>query len=216
VVNAVNQPKRTRREQAAATRERMIRAAIDVFTEAGYGGARMGDIADRAGVAVQTVYFTFHTKAELLQACFDFAVLGPERLPPMEQPFFADLLAARSGRAAIAAFVRGNTAILARSAAIKEVAESAQHEPEAAAVVAHGERLRREGLAQVVGLIADRFGLRTRLDVDDATDLLLMLSSSATYLTLRRYGWSDDKYIKWLTDALARQLLVGPGRGTER
>ena len=216
MVNAVNQPKRTRREQAAATRERMIRAAIDVFTEAGYGGARMGDIADRAGVAVQTVYFTFHTKAELLQACFDFAVLGPERLPPMEQPFFADLLAARSGRAAIAAFVRGNTAILARSAAIKEVAESAPHEPEAAAVVAHGERLRREGLAQVVGLIADRFGLRTRLDVDDATDLLLMLSSSATYLTLRRYGWSDDKYIKWLTDALARQLLARPGRGTER
>ena len=113
----------------------MIRAAIEVFTEAGYVGARMSDIADRAGVAVQTVYFTFHTKAELLQACFDFAVLGPERLPPMEQPFFADFLAARSGRAALAAFVHGNTAILRRSAAIKEVAESAPHEPDAAAVV---------------------------------------------------------------------------------
>ena len=129
----------------------MIRAAIEVFTEAGYVGARMGDIADRAGVAVQTVYFTFHTKAELLQACFDFAVLGPERLPPMEQSFFAELLAARSGRAALAAFVRGNTEILARAAAIKEVAESAPHEPDAAAVVARSERLRREGLAQIVG-----------------------------------------------------------------
>jgi AcrR family transcriptional regulator len=216
VAEAVNPPKRTRREQAAATRERMIRAAIEVFSEAGYMGARMGVIATRAGVAVQTVYFTFHTKAELLQACFEHAVLGPERLPPMEQPFFADLVAARSGRAALAAFVDGNTAILARAAVIKEVAESAPHEPDAAAVVADSERLRREGLGQIVAMIADRWGLRAELNVEDATDLLLMLSSSATYLTMRRYGWSDEKYAAWLTDTLARQLLARPGRRRER
>ena len=174
----------------------MIRAAIEVFTEAGYVGARMSDIADRADVAVQTVYFTFHTKAELLQACFDFAVLGPDQLPPMEQPFFADFLAARSGRTALAAFVRGNTAILRRSAAIKEVAESAPHEPDAAAVVEHSERLRRDGLAQIVALVTDRFGLRAGLAGDDATDLLLMLTSSGTYLTLQRYGWSEEKYMR--------------------
>lgn len=207
----VNGAKRTRREQAAATRERIIRAAMEVFTEAGYSGSRMSDIADRASVAVQTVYFVFHTKAELLQACFDFAVLGPERLPPTEQQFFADLLAARSGRAALAAFVRGNTEILRRAAAIKEVAESASHEPDAGAVVAHSERLRRAGMAQIVGLLADRFGLRAGLSTDDAVDLLLMLTSSATFLTLRRYGWSEEKYADWLTDTLARQLLAGPG-----
>ena len=195
----------------------MIRAAIEVFTEAGYVGARMSDIADRAGVAVQTVYFTFHTKAELLQASFDFAVLGPEQLVPMEQPFFADFLAARSGRTALAAFVRGNTAILGRSAAIKEVAESASHEPEPAAVVERSELLRREGLAQIIVLLTDRFGLRAGLTGDDATDLLLMLTSSATFLTLQRYGWSEEKYVEWLTDTLARQLLAQPGRrGTER
>jgi hypothetical protein len=135
----------------------------------------------------------------------------------MQQPFFADFLAARSGRKALDAFVRGNTAILGRSAAIKEVAESAPHEPDAAAVVAHGERLRREGLAQVVDLLDERFGLRAGMAGDDATDLLLMLTSSGTYLTLQRYGWSDEKYVQWLTDALARQLLARPGRlGSER
>jgi AcrR family transcriptional regulator len=30
----------------------------------------MTDIAAEAGVAVRTVYFTFYTKAELLQACY--------------------------------------------------------------------------------------------------------------------------------------------------
>ncbi len=67
---------------------RIIEAASDVFAGAGYVGARMADIADRAGVAVQTVYFTFHTKAELLTACCDHAVLDPERLPPSQQAFW--------------------------------------------------------------------------------------------------------------------------------
>ena len=75
--------------KALATRERIVRAAIDVFAEAGFVGARMNDIAARAGVAVQTVYFVFHTKAELLSACFDYAVLGPERLPPPQQAFWS-------------------------------------------------------------------------------------------------------------------------------
>jgi AcrR family transcriptional regulator len=211
-MSPVNSPRRTRREQAAATRERMIRAAIEVFTEEGYVGARMSDIAARAGVAVQTVYFTFHTKGELLQACFDHAVLGPDRLPPEEQAFYTELLNARSGRAALAQFVAGNTAILERSAAIKEVAESAGHEPDAVAVVERSEQLRREGLARIVGLLAERFGLREGLDAATGTDLLLMLSSSSTYLTLRRYGWTDEQYTEWLTDTLARQLLARPGR----
>ena len=211
-MSPVNTPKRTRREQAAATRERMIRAATEVFTEAGYVGARMNDIATRAGVAVQTVYFTFHTKGELLQACFDHAVLGPDWLPPEEQGFYADLLAARSGRAAVAHFVAGNTAILARSAAIKEVAESAGHEPDAQAVVAHSESLRREGLGRIVALLAEKFGLREGLDEATGTDLLMMLSSSSPYLTLRGYGWSEEQYTDWLTDTLAKQLLARPGR----
>lgn len=213
VMTLVNTPKRTRREHAAATRERMIRAAIEVFTEAGYVGGRMGDIAARAGVAVQTVYFTFHTKGELLQACFDHAVLGPDTLPPEEQAFYDEILAARTGRSALAAFVRGNTAINERSATIKEVAESVPHEPEAAAVVARSEQLRREGLSRIVALLADRFGLRDSVDVQTGTDLLLVLSSSTTYLALRRYGWSDERYAEWLTDTLARQLLARPGRG---
>jgi AcrR family transcriptional regulator len=211
-VSPVNPARHTRRERAAATRERIINAATAVFAEAGYVGARMTDIAATAGVAVQTVYFTFHTKAELLKACFDHAVLGPERLPPTEQDFWADVAAARSGRDAIHAFVRGNTAILSRVAAVDEVAKAARHEPDAAAVVARSEQLRREGYGEAVTLLAERFGLRDGLDVVAATDLLLMFGSSATYLTLRRYGWSEDEYATWLGETLARQLLARPGR----
>jgi AcrR family transcriptional regulator len=214
VVSRVNPTKPSRREKAVATRQRIVEAAIDVFADAGFVGARMNDIAARAGVAVQTVYFTFHTKAELLKACFDHAVLGPERLPPAQQAFWTEMATARSGRAAVAAFVRGNTAILARVAAVDEVARSVPHEPDAAEVVANSARLRREGYRDAVAILADRFGLRAGLDVDTATDLLLMFGSSATYLTLRRYGWSEEAFVAWSTDTIAKQLLRPARRGS--
>jgi AcrR family transcriptional regulator len=36
----------------------------------------MAQIAEAAGVAVQKVYFAFHTKAALLSRAYDFAVMG--------------------------------------------------------------------------------------------------------------------------------------------
>src|SRR5215469_3584362 len=79
---AVNPDRASRRDRARATRLRVIHAAQKVFTSHGYAGARMTDIAADAGVAVQTVYFTFHTKAELLQACYELAVLGEDDPTP--------------------------------------------------------------------------------------------------------------------------------------
>src|SRR6187401_3225177 len=73
----------SRRDRARATRLRIAKAAYTLFCERGYDGTTMADIADAAGVAVQTVYFTFHTKGELLSRAYDFAVLGEgEPVPP--------------------------------------------------------------------------------------------------------------------------------------
>lgn len=36
----------------------------------------MAHVAERSGVAVQTMYFVFHTKAELLSRAHHFAVMG--------------------------------------------------------------------------------------------------------------------------------------------
>jgi AcrR family transcriptional regulator len=211
-MGTVKIPGVTRREKAAATRERMLRAAIEVFAEEGYVGARMTDIASRAGVAVQTVYFVFHTKPELLQECFHYAVLGPDRLVPPEQPLLREVLTARSGRAALRSFVAGNTAIVERVATTDEVARAALHEPEAVAVVAASERLRRNGYRDLLAAIAERFPLRPGLDLDEATDILLMYGGSATYLSLVRAGWDRERFEEWLADTLARTLLARPGQ----
>jgi AcrR family transcriptional regulator len=204
----------SRRDRARATRLRMIHAAQKVFTGHGYAGARMIDIAADAGVAVQTVYFTFHTKAELLQACYELAVLGDDDpRPPPAQPWYAAMLEAADGRAAIRRFAEGNSAIVARVALLDDVVRSAAHEPDAAQVRAHNERLRRDGYTRIVGHLADRFGLPAGLDPAGAVDILLTLAGPATYRSLvADYGWPHDRFVNWLATTLSQQLLA-PGAG---
>jgi AcrR family transcriptional regulator len=190
----------------------MIHAAQKVFTGHGYVGARMTDIAAEAGVAVQTVYFTFHTKAELLQACYELAVLGEDDpRPPPDQPWYSALLEATDGRAAIRLFAEGTSAIAARVALLDDVVRSAAHEPDAAQVRAHNEQLRREGYARVAGHLAGRFGLPAGLNPADAVDIMLTLVGPATYRSLvADYGWPHDRFVAWLAATLSQQLLPDP------
>jgi len=51
---------------AAETRERLLRAAADVFAERGYDGTRVADIAAAAGVSNGALYAHFASKADLL------------------------------------------------------------------------------------------------------------------------------------------------------
>ncbi len=187
----------------------MIHAAHKVFIERGYSGASMAEIAKTAGVAVQTVYFTFHTKGELLSACYDSAVLGEEEpLPPPQQPWHARMMAARSGRLALRAFAEGNSTIVRRVGLLDDVVRSALHEPDVAAVRANSERLRRAGYANVVAHLRARFGLQRGLDDTTATDLLLAFGGAGLYRSLvLDYGWEHERYVAWLGETLASQLL---------
>jgi AcrR family transcriptional regulator len=206
----VNNIRPSRRDRARATRLRMIYAAQRVFITRGYAGARMIDIAAEAGVAVQTVYFTFHTKAELLQACYELAVLGQDDpRPPPGQPWYAAMLGARDGKAAIRRFAEGFSAIAARVALLDDVVRSAAHEPEAVHVRAHNEQLRRDGYARIVAHLADRFGLPSGLDPAEAVDILLTLGGPATYRSLViDHGWPHDRFVDWLATTLSQQLLA--------
>jgi AcrR family transcriptional regulator len=73
---------------ATETRERLLRAAADVFAERGYDGTRVADIAAAAGVSNGALYAHFGSKAELLVAA----------LRAHGRRLLAELLAADPGR----------------------------------------------------------------------------------------------------------------------
>jgi AcrR family transcriptional regulator len=54
-------------EQAAATRLRVLDAAIDLLQEADSGEVAIPDVAERAGVSVRTAYRAFPTREDLLE-----------------------------------------------------------------------------------------------------------------------------------------------------
>jgi AcrR family transcriptional regulator len=204
-----------RKAQAVATADRMISSAQSLFVERGYTGTRMSDVAKAAGVAVQTVYFRFHTKAELLQACYARAVLGaPDPTVPMEQPELVAVFSAPTGLEALRHFARGNGAIVSRVGQLDDVIRSALHEPDAVEVRRHSEQLRREGMTTFAQHVADRFGLRAGRSVSDSVDLLMAFGGAALYRALVvECGWTQDKYDDWLATTLADQLL--PDRSPE-
>ncbi len=57
-------------EVAAGTRERLLHAARELVDEAGYGGASVAAMADRAGLATGTLYRHFASKEELFVELF--------------------------------------------------------------------------------------------------------------------------------------------------
>ena len=85
----------------------MLAGAYELFCELGFRATTMDAIAQRAGVAVQTLYFTFRTKDALLQAVHDWTVLGNDATPPPMQPWYLAAAAEPDARKSVALIVSG-------------------------------------------------------------------------------------------------------------
>ncbi len=79
-----------RAEQAAATRDRIVNAAIELLQRGDSGDVSMNDVAEQAGVAVRTVYRAFPTRDDLFDGVLETikqhfaAAAGPHPRSPDE------------------------------------------------------------------------------------------------------------------------------------
>lgn len=67
-------PPKPRRRDPKGTRERLVRAALELFTTQGYHASTTPQIARRAGVAEGTIYRHFESKEQLLNDIYRAAV----------------------------------------------------------------------------------------------------------------------------------------------
>jgi AcrR family transcriptional regulator len=65
------QQRSTTDEAKGAKRQRLLNAAVAVFSQQGFHAAKMQDIADEAGIGKGTIYEYFRTKDELFLAVYD-------------------------------------------------------------------------------------------------------------------------------------------------
>lgn len=199
-----------RKERAARTRSNVLRAADLEFAANGYQGTTMAAIAQRAGVAVQTVYFVFHTKAQLISDLVGAAVLGVESpTPPQESEWYRAAVAAPDGTAAVAAFVRGSAEIYRRaSSAVETLRIAAPTDGDVRAAYETAEGLRIQSVSEFLSIVVDKTTLAPGLAFDDARDVMATLYGPRNYIAfVRDLGWGHDRYIEWVAGALPRLLF---------
>jgi AcrR family transcriptional regulator len=200
------------REQAARlTRRVIVEAARTLFISRGYSATTMRAIADEAGVAWQTVYAAFGTKAALLSEVWDVAVVGDdEQVPVAEREVSLTAMAEPDARDVLRGFAAFVVPSVSRVAPVMAVLEqAAPAHPEIAALLARVTEQKLSGMSRVALALAKRNALRTHLNVPLAADVLYAMTNPRVVAALAERGWDTEKIETWLAGALA-DLLISP------
>lgn len=201
-----------RARRAAASRTRIADAATRLFVADGYAGTPIAAIARAAGVGVQTVYYSYPTKADLLVGCLDRAVDGTDRrdgtLDLATQPWVRAVADEPDPVRRLFLHARGSAELLGRAGAVLDLVRlGAAGSPVLAAAADRDERRRRE-LHRVLVEASARDGLlRAALDVDQALDLVTLVLGPETWNALVRRGtWSGLAWTRWAHRTLLADL----------
>jgi len=167
-------------------------------------------IAEAAGVAVQTVYYVFGTKRNVLAAVLDTSVAGDvEPVPVVDRPWVERIADAPDAASALELLVAEAVAIVARTAPVFEVVRAAAADPEIAVLLADNRRNRRSDQRRLVGMLADAGHLRGDLDADTAADVFYALvNEDVFHLLVGECGWDIARFTTWLTGLLVDQLAA--------
>ena len=198
-----NSPRR--QQAAAATREAIIEAALELFACQGYARTTVAQIAEAARVAANTVYTSVGGKPQLLTAITESGTGDPD---------VAETLTAVARTSDPAEVIRltaaGTRQVNERQAtSVTVLLDSAQADPAAAEMLQVTVRYYRETLGTLAGRLED-LGAVQSPDLSRAADIFWYLfgwTSWRTLITDLRWSWDDAE--QWLAqrgiDALLRQ-----------
>jgi AcrR family transcriptional regulator len=192
-----------RAERAEVTRRRIMTAARHLFARDGYGASTLRGVAAEAGVAVQTVYSVYGSKAGILRALREGAVRQPEAEAALH-----DAMRQRSAARRLDLFARsirhrwelaGDVVAINRDASMSDPSIR----PEVEAILG----IRRNGITALARSLEVR--LRPPMDVARAAAILDALTLPEVYAELVDVqGWTPDQYEAWLATMLRSQLLA--------
>jgi AcrR family transcriptional regulator len=199
-----------RAEKARLTKRRIVSAAEELFLGQGYGATTLTEVAARAGVAVQTVYFHFANKATLLKQALDVAAVGDdEPVALLDRPWFQEMTAEPDPVRVIELWTVGSRQILERVGPLLAVVRGALGtDPDLAAQWDLNQGQRRTAYRALADMLAQRDALRSGLTAADAADLAFLISSAENYiLATHTLGWTPERWRHTTASQLTRALL---------
>jgi AcrR family transcriptional regulator len=181
-------------------------AARRLFVERGYAHTTVNDIAEEAGVALQTVYSSVGPKSAIVLALVDLIdeEAGLGELAPLA-------VAETDPLRMIAWAVRIPYQVVERCGPdLSAVISAAAVEPDAAKVVEVGWQRHSEGQLRMARKLHASGALRPGMRVEDAHAALALNTWTATQLLAReRFGWDGPTWERWCVKLLTDALLGG-------
>jgi hypothetical protein len=170
----------------------------------------MSAIAERAGVALDTIYASAGRKPELARLLIETAISGTgDAVPAEERDYVRAIRAAADADTKIIIYAAAIRAIAARLAPLLAMLQqAAPAEPQLAAL---WHEIAERRAATMRRFVADLAAVTTlRVDLDEAADIVWATNAPELYqLLVGQRGWSPDRYEHFLADAWRRLLLAG-------
>jgi AcrR family transcriptional regulator len=187
---------------AAETRLAIVETAARLFSERGWSGTSMRDVAREGGVSVETVYAAAGSKTQLLLRAMDVGIVGDDEPVPLAAR--AEFLALGKGsrHKRLLAAARMVSRQYARVAPLHRTLEHGATGDEELADKLREVRARQltsfgDGLELVLG----------RRPGPELIQGLQAIGSPEVYLLLvGAAGWSAEKYQEWFAESLGRLL----------
>jgi AcrR family transcriptional regulator len=193
-----------RRQAAGRTRQLILDAALELFTGRGYAATPMTAIAQRAGVALDTVYASVGRKPELARLLIETAISGSSQaIPAEERDYVQAIRTAADAETKIAIYASAMRGIAGRMAPVLSIIQqAAPAEPELAALWRQIADRRAVNMRLFVTDLAAVASLR--VDPGEAADIIWATNAPELY----QRGWSPERYEHFLADTWRRLLLA--------
>jgi AcrR family transcriptional regulator len=179
----------------------MVDAAAELFASVGFAATTMDAVAAGSDMSVQSVYFAFHTKANLLRAALERATPPPPP-PTSKRPTGVDpdegLV--RLVEDAVRSLEATGPLALAATAA-------APGDPAVEEVRAGHERQRAQSAVDLVHHLRSLRPLAPGVTPRRVVDVVYGLLSPQLYaLLVKERGWTSKRYAGWCAHAVGRAL----------
>lgn len=201
-----------REQQANLKRQRIAEAAARRFVRDGYAATAITDVANDAGVSAQTVYNTFATKAGLLKAAYDIALVGDaDPVPLADRPEVKALYAEPDAAVMLRGYAALGRRLLDRIGPLmlQIAAGAAAGEQDLVEHRRLTDQERLTGTSMVARRLQELGALRESLSLEAARDRIWTLNSSDVWhLLTGTLGWSGDAYQEWIGEALCAATLA--------
>jgi AcrR family transcriptional regulator len=201
-------PASSRKDAGPSASDKILDAAMSLFVTRGYPSTTVEMIAQEAGVAVQTVYFSFRTKANILKQLVDITVARDTAT--LQREWVTDALAEPDPARQLEIQVTGTAVIHRRIAPLLGVLRRASDTDPVVAELWRTNQEQRLALhCQLMTALHRKGALPLGMRLGQAVDIsYAVLGPELFHVLVTERGWPIPDWERWTLNTLRCELLA--------